>query len=157
MKILGIDPGTGRMGYGVIDGKNCVTYGCLETNKNLTAGERLYILEKGLLGLLKDYSPEIVAVETLFFFKNNKTAMAVAEARGVVLLVAAKKKLPVREFSPLQMKMMVAGYGRAEKKQVQHMVAKLLSLAQIPKPDDAADALGIALCCQKSLSTRYPQ
>jgi crossover junction endodeoxyribonuclease RuvC len=157
MKILGIDPGTGKMGYGVLQEKTCVTYGCLETRKESAAGDRLHSLEQDLHLLIKEHKPDMMAVETIFFFKNSKTVMAVAEARGVVLLTAAKKKLPIREFSPLQVKMTVTGYGRAEKKQVQQMIAKALDLSDIPKPDDAADALGIALTCHISLSTRYPQ
>jgi len=161
MRILGIDPGTARMGYGIIvsAAKNghglkslsSVSYGCLETSKGVPSGERLLTLEKGLLQLIKDYKPDVLAVETLFFFKNNKTVMSVSEARGIVLLVAAKQKLPVYEYSPLQIKMVVAGYGRADKKQVQRMIAQTLNLSDIPRPDDAADALGVAVTCSIAL------
>ena len=157
MRILGIDPGTRRMGYGVLDEKVHVAHGCIETRKELSAEHRLHDIEKGLLGLIKDYRPDIMAIEMLFFFKNSKTAMAVAEARGVALLVAAKKKLPVHNFSPLQVKMTITGYGRADKKQIQEMIAQTLSLSEIPKPDDAADALSIALTCSFFLKTHFPR
>jgi len=164
MRILGIDPGTARMGYGIVDSEkkkqretpstlSCVAFGCLETDKTMGAGERLAVLEKGLFKLIKEYKPDVVAVETLFFFKNNKTVMAVSEARGVVLLTAAKKKLPTFEFSPLQVKMTVSGYGRADKKQVQRMIAKTLFLEDIPRPDDAADALSIAVPCSIAMKS----
>lgn len=167
MRILGIDPGTARMGYGIVvsqakKGKgpkslSSVSYGCLETRKEMPSGERLLTLEKGLLQLIKKYKPEVLAVETLFFFKNNKTVMAVSEARGIVLLVAAKQKLPVYEYSPLQIKMVIAGYGRADKKQVQRMIAQTLNLSAVPKPDDAADALGVAVTCSIALSKHSMQ
>jgi len=165
MRILGIDPGTARMGYGIVDSPSerskrdserlsCVSYGCLETKKGEVAGERLHVLEKGLLRLIKDYKPQVMAVETLFFSKNNKTVMSVSEARGVVLLVAAKRKLPVYEYSPLQVKMVISGYGRADKKQIQQMISKTLHLSETPEPDDAADALGVAVTCFIAVSSR---
>ena len=156
MRILGIDPGTGRTGYGVLDEKVHVAHGCIETDKEKTAEQRLYDIERELLLLMKDYNPDVMAIEMLFFFKNNKTVIAVAEARGVALLVAAKKGLPVHNFSPLQVKMTITGYGRADKKQIQKMVAETLSLPEIPKSDDAADALAIALTCSFFLKTHYP-
>lgn len=162
MRILGIDPGTARMGYGIIVSSakkdtglkslSSVSYGCLETSKGMPAGERLLTLEKGLLELIEKYKPETLAVETLFFSKNTKTAMAVSEARGIVLLVAARQKLPVYEYSPLQIKMVIAGYGRADKQQVQRMIAETLNLSAVPKSDDAADALAVAVVCSLTLS-----
>ncbi len=162
MTILGIDPGTAATGYGVIGNKtnaggrpnsfSCAAYGCIQTSKNLSAGKRLFVLEKELLRLFRKYRPDALAVETLFFFKNSKTAMTVSEARGVILLAAAKKNIAVYEFSPLQVKMTIAGYGRADKKQIQRMIPQLLGLSQIPEPDDAADALGLALTCSLALS-----
>ena len=156
MRILGIDPGTARTGYGVLDEKIHVTHGCIETDKEKTAEQRLYDIERELLLLVKNYKPNIMAIEMLFFFKNSKTVIPVAEARGVALLVAAKNNIPVYNFSPLQVKMTITGYGRADKKQIQKMVAEILSLPEIPKPDDAADALGIALTCSFFLKTHYP-
>lgn len=150
MIILGIDPGTAITGYGIIKkGEkgvlSCVRYDCIYTNKEDTAPVRLHVLENELLSIFRLYKPDVVAVEKIYFAKNIKTAMPVSEARGVILLTAAKQKLPIYEFTPSQVKMAVTGYGRAEKKQVQSMVAKILSLPKIPKPDDAADALGVAI------------
>jgi len=152
MTILGIDPGTERTGYGVILKQRakqlqCVTYGCITTSRDKQRGERLVLLEKGVSQLLKTYKPEVLAVESLFFFKNLKTVMSVSEAKGVILLAAARAKTPVYEFTPLQVKAAVTGYGRAEKKQVQRMVKEILGLQEVPKPDDAADGLGIAIAC----------
>lgn len=150
MTILGIDPGTARIGYGVVRTTpklSWVAHGTIETPKNRTAQNRLLLLEKGMNALLKLHKPDVMAVESLFFFKNLKTAMPVSEAKGVILLTGAKKKVPAREFTPLQVKMAVAGYGRAEKKQVQRMVKEILRLPSLPKPDDAADALSVAIAC----------
>ncbi len=150
MIIIGIDPGTATTGWGVIKktGKilSCVDYGVVETDKNEKPEQRLKILNNELAKLLTRYKPQTMAVETVFFFKNLKTAMPVSEARGVILLTAAKKKISVEQFTPLQIKMCVCNYGRAEKKQVQKMVKKILNLEKIPRPDDAADALAIAIC-----------
>lgn len=152
MIIFGVDPGTATTGYGVIEkvrnsGFSHIAHGCVETPKTLSAEKRLLLLEQGIQKLLKHYQPDIFAVERLFFFKNLKSALPVSEARGVVLLCAAKQKLPVVEFPPLQVKMAITGYGRADKKQMQSMVQKLLNLKTIPKPDDAADALAVAIAC----------
>ncbi len=163
MIILGIDPGSEKTGYGLIEKHprsklECLTYGCVTTPRTKNRPERLLFLEKGLMVILKRYQPDAAAVESLFFFKNLKTVMPVSEARGVILLALAKRKIPVYEFSPLQVKMAIAGYGRAEKKQVQHMVMEILHLDQIPKPDDAADGLAIAIACSFALRnlTRLP-
>ena len=152
MIILGIDPGTARTGYGVIEKGprsklTCITYGCITTPQTKSNPERLLILEKELMVVLKRYQPDVAAVESLFFFKNLKTVMPVSEARGVILLTLARREIPIYEFSPLQVKMAIAGYGRAEKKQVQRMVKEILSLPEIPKPDDAADGLAMAIAC----------
>lgn len=153
MIILGIDPGTATTGYGVIEKLKTkeqklrvIDYGCIKTDPKFSAGERLKKINTELNKLIKKYQPEALAVENIYFFKNLKTAMPVSQAKGVVLFTAAKKKIPVFEFTPLQMKMTVTGYGRAEKKQVQKMVQVLLNLKEAPKIDDAADALGLALC-----------
>lgn len=160
MIILGIDPGTAKMGFGVIksnkekDILKSLDYGCIETSPSLSQGERLKKLNKELCKIIKKYKPEVMIVERIFFFKNSKTAMAVSEAKGVILLTAAQEKIPVYEFTPLQVKVAVTGYGRAEKKQVQKMIKLLMNLEEIPEPDDAADALAIAICYINSINIR---
>jgi len=155
MIILGIDPGTATTGFGVIrkmqDRLECLDYGTIQTSPSSTTPERLKILSDGLDKLMKKYDPEIMAVENIYFFKNLKTALPVSQAKGVILLAAGKKGIPAKEFTPLQVKMAVAGYGRAEKKQVQKMIQRLLNLKELPKPDDAADALAVAVCCARGL------
>ncbi|MDA1337609.1 MAG: crossover junction endodeoxyribonuclease RuvC [bacterium] len=148
MVILGIDPGTARTGYGVLQTKpslRWIDHGTIDTPKGMPAHERLLLLEQGLVHLFKKYKPELMCVERLYFFKNLKTALPVSEARGVVLLQAAKYKVALKELTPLQAKMAVTGYGKAEKKQVQYMVKEILGLKDIPQPDDAADALALAI------------
>lgn len=150
MTILGIDPGTATTGYGILESSgrralSCVGYGCIETLKTETAGSRLLTLQKELQKIIAKYKPNAVVVERLYFFKNLKTVMPVSEARGVILLTIAKNNLPVFELTPLQAKMAITGYGRADKKQVQRMVQTILNLKELPKPDDAADALGFAI------------
>jgi crossover junction endodeoxyribonuclease RuvC len=157
--ILGIDPGTATTGYGIIKktaknqravngfGFEYLAHGVIKTSNDCHAANRLNKIHIELNKILKNHQPNIVAVESLFFFKNLKTALPVSQARGVILMTLAKKRLPIHEFTPLQMKMIVAGYGRAEKKEIQKMIKKLLALDEIPRPDDAADALGIAICC----------
>ena len=151
MIILGIDPGTATTGYGVIEKtKNeikCVDYGCILTSKEFSDAERLTDINKQLNNVLNKYKPDAMSVESVYFFKNLKTAMPVSQAKGVILFTAAKKKIPIYEFTPLQIKMATVGYGRAEKKQVQKMVKLLLNIEKTPKPDDAADALAAAICC----------
>ncbi len=148
--ILGIDPGIGRTGYGVIrvDGLKIevVTFGCISTPVNTPVGARLVELERDLTELIQTYKPDRVSVEQLLFTKNVSTGIVVGEARGVVLLVAEKAHLPVVEFTPSQIKLAVTGDGNADKGQVQDMVMRLLNLAKRPTPDDAADALAIAIC-----------
>lgn len=144
MTILGIDPGVARMGYGVLRGMQCMDYGCFETAKTDTAASRLYQIRRSVASLIRNHKPDAVAVEKLFFQTNVKTAMAVSQARGVVLAAAAEAGLPVIEITPLQVKQAITGYGKAEKGQVQRMVKVVLKLDKVPKPDDAADALAIA-------------
>jgi len=157
MIILGIDPGTARTGFGIIKktkDKNklkTIDYGCITTDSTLSDGKRLKIINDELNKLIKKYQPDILTVENVYFFKNLKTAMPVSQAKGVILLTAAKKKIPVYEFTPLQVKMTIVGYGRADKKQIQKIVKVLLNLKEVPRPDDAADALAIAICCAYSL------
>jgi crossover junction endodeoxyribonuclease RuvC len=149
MRILGIDPGTGIMGFGVIQGNthspSLVDAGVIRTKVHQPEPERLHIIYNELRHIVKSAKPEVVAVEKLFFARNVTTAMTVSQARGIVLLVAQQHDLPVFEYTPLQIKMALTGYGKADKKQVQEMVRLLLKLRDIPKPDDCADALAAAL------------
>lgn len=150
-RVLGIDPGTARVGYGIVEeyaGKlHCVDYGCIATQAHTPDEQRLEKIFLELQKLIKTHHPDAVAYEDLFFFKNQKTIVQVAQARGVLLLAASLGKQRICHYTPLQVKQAVAGYGKAEKLQVQKMVQKLLRLPQIPKPDDAADALALAICC----------
>jgi crossover junction endodeoxyribonuclease RuvC len=148
--VLGIDPGTATTGFGLVreleDGSlEMVEYGIISTPKDLAAHYRLVQLYDDLRRLLKRHKPDSVAVEKLFFQRNISTAIAVGQARGVVMLAIAQAKLDVAEYTPNEVKQAVAGYGSADKKQVQEMVKVLLALTSIPKPDDAADALAIAI------------
>lgn len=149
MIILGIDPGLATVGYGVItyDGRcACTDYGTICTPKEKTLAERLVIISCAVEKLIDIYSPDAVAIEEVFFNTNAKTAISVSHARGVIICTALKKGCKLYEYTPLQIKQGLTGYGRADKQQVQHMVAALLSLKSLPKPDDAADALAVALC-----------
>lgn len=153
MIILGIDPGTAIVGWGVIDtGPKhdvskavCVAYSCISTDKSMTDSQRLLAIANGMEGLLKQYTPDLVGVEKLFFATNQKTVMTVSQARGVILMVIEKEGLPMMEFTPLQIKQALTGYGKADKAQIQQMIKLILRLSEIPKPDDAADALAIAV------------
>lgn len=151
MTILGLDPGTAITGYGIIEKKNnilsCVKFGCIKTEAYLNAAERLMLLKKGLADIISVHKPDAAAIEKLFFTTNAKTAISVAQARGVVLETLADSCVAIHEYTPLQVKQAVTGYGKAEKIQVQKMVRLLLHLNEIPKPDDAADALATAICC----------
>jgi len=154
MIIIGIDPGTATTGYGIIktykysfeNKLKCLEYGVINTDPSLSPQERLKNLYKDTIKILNIYKPEVLAIEKLYFFKNLKTAIPVAQAQGVILLAAAKKKIKVECFTPLEVKMGICGYGRAEKTQIQKMIKETLSLPKIPKPDDAADALAMAVC-----------
>ena len=149
MIILGIDPGIARMGYGIVEEikqkARAVAYGCFETGKNMAHAKRLAAVHKELARLIKLHKPERVAVEKLFFSKNVKTALQVGEARGVIMLTCAELNVPVFEISPKEVKQALTGYGDADKQQMQKMIQLILGLKTIPKPDDAADALAIAL------------
>lgn len=154
VKILGLDPGTATTGWGFVSEKKkqcqMEAFGCINTEKNKPAADRLLEIAEDLEALIRQHNPDEVAIEDLFFFKNLKTAVKVAQARGVLIVVCRKLKIPVFEYTPLQVKQALTGYGRAEKKQVQVMVKNLLCLEDIPKPDDAADALAVAICHQQS-------
>ena len=160
--ILGIDPGTAITGYGVVDYSGnhykLIEYGVIRTLKDQDVAERLNDVYIGINKLIEVYKPDYMAIEELFFNKNVKTALQVGQARGVVMLVAYQKNVPIYEYTPLQVKQAVVGYGRAEKKQVQFMVKAILNLPDIPRPDDAADALAIAICqgnyCSSGLMLR---
>jgi len=157
MLILGIDPGTALIGLGLIEYRNKKVflrdYGCLKTDSRASTAERLADLFGQLDKAIKKYQPDLVAVEDIFFFKNLKTAVKVSQARGVILLAAARRKIKIKEFTPLQVKQALTGYGRAQKNQIQQMVKAIFCLDEIPQPDDAADALAIAVCCAHSLRT----
>ena len=148
MKVLGIDPGLALTGWGVVEKKNSeklVDYGCFKTKAGVKSEMRLLSLFRQLQETIDSFKPEVVAVEKLFFNTNAKTALQVGEARGVVKLLVSQNSLPLVEFTPLQIKNSITGYGRADKKQVQLMVKSLLGLKQVPRPDDAADAVAVAL------------
>lgn len=150
MIICGIDPGTATTGFGVLEktkqGLKCLDYGAIITSKDEPQEVRLNKLYNQMTRLLAKHQPKVLVVEKLFFFKNLKTALPVSEAKGVILLSAAKKKIKIIELTPLEIKMNICNYGRADKKQVAQMVKKLLDLDKIPRPDDAADALAAAIC-----------
>ena len=150
MIILGIDPGTATVGWGVIDVQGSkaipVAYGHISTSKELELPRRLSEIAADISAIIQKYHPEEAAVEELFFSNNQKTVIAVAEARGVLLLCARQAGVPVFEYTPLQVKQSVSGYGKATKKQVQEMTRTLLKLPAVPKPDDTADALAMAIC-----------
>lgn len=151
MIILGIDPGYAIVGFGVIDtsksGKDMVLdYGAITTPKEDSMPIRLEAIDTSLKYLFDKYKPEVVAIEELFYFKNQKTVIQVAQARGVIVLACQKYCGNIYEYTPLQIKQALTGQGRAEKAQVQYMVKAILNLDSIPKPDDAADALAVAIC-----------
>jgi crossover junction endodeoxyribonuclease RuvC len=149
VRVLGLDPGTARMGWGIVEGAEeprVVAYGTLTTPAGQPLAGRLHSLFQELREIVAHYGPDTAALEELFFARNVRTAFAVGQARGAALVALAEAGLPVHEYSPLEVKMAVTGYGVAEKAQVQEMVRALLGLAEIPRPDDAADALAVALC-----------
>ena len=158
MRILGIDPGVGTVGFGVIDavhGKNTyVACGVISTPPNTALSPRLDMIYNDLNEIIVTFAPEAIAVEELFFTKNITTGIAVAHGRGVILLSAYRSNVPVHEYSPMQVKQAVVGYGNAKKQQVIYMVQRLLGLKTPPKPDDAADALALAICHARSATSR---
>ncbi len=155
MRILGIDPGTSLIGFGIIDYEapkhTVLHYGALRTPSNIKNRERIRTTYEALTKIIKEWKPDTLAIEDLFFFKNAKTVMAVSEMRGVIMLIGILNNLKIAEFTPLQVKQAVTGYGRAEKDQVQRMVMLILGLKETPKPDDVADALAIAICCANTI------
>lgn len=152
--ILGIDPGLATTGYGIIIKRDgdflVVNYGTIDTAPDEKFADRLEKIHNELNKIIKKYKPEILAIEDLFFFKNLKTAIKVAEARGVILMTGIENNLKIKEFTPLQIKQALTGYGRADKNQIQQMIKIILKLKDTPKPDDAADAIAIAICSANS-------
>lgn len=150
MLILGIDPGTATTGYGIVqkegDRTAAITYGAILTSPKATSADRLMSIYNELETLIDKYKPDVLVAERLFFSKNETTAFSVGRTVGVVLLLAAQKGIPTVEYTPMEIKQAVVGYGGAEKKQIQFMVQRILGLAEQPKPDDVADALAICIC-----------
>lgn len=150
MRILGIDPGYAIVGFGVVEYNGAafraVEYGSILTEAHTPFDRRLCLIDEDMQEVLRRFQPDCMAIERLYFTTNQKTAIDVAQARGILILAAAKKGIPVYEYTPLQVKQSVVGYGKAEKHQVMDMTRRILKLEQIPKPDDAADALAIAIC-----------
>ncbi len=150
MRVLGIDPGTAITGYGVVqehdDGAlEAIAYGVVRTPARHPMAERLQMLYEQISALIHEHQPDAAAVETLYFGRNVTTAITVAQGRGVVLLALAQAGVPIHEYKPAEIKQAIAGYGNADKSQVQEMIRRLLALESIPKPDDAADGLGVAI------------
>ena len=154
MKILGIDPGMAIVGYGMIETEsnniNLLSSGSIQTNKNLNDSKRLLEIFNDLSELVEKLQPDCAAVENLFFFKNQKTVIPVAEARGVILTVLEKYNIPTYSYTPMEVKQVLTGYGRAEKKEVQQMVGIALQTDKLPKLDDTVDAIAIAICHSRS-------
>jgi len=153
MVILGIDPGYATIGYGVIErtkpGSRAIDYGVITTPAGISLPRRLQMAADAMEQLIARHNPKAIAVEELFFARNTTTAMGVAQARGVIMLCSVRCGADLYEYTPMQIKQAITGYGRADKRQMQHMVKSLLGLSEIPRPDDAADALAVALChCQ---------
>ena len=159
MRIIGIDPGYAIVGYGVVEynGIHFATlgYGAVTTKPDMPFPERLKAIYDDILTLIDKYKPDCMAIERLYFNTNTTTAIDVAEARGVILLAAQIKSLEIFEYTPLQVKQAITGYGRAEKQQVMEMVKSILSLKAVPKPDDTADALALTVCHGHSTGSAY--
>ncbi len=156
MRIIGIDPGIAITGFGIIEIINnkphVVSYGAITTPSGIKASKRLLMIQSNLSTILTNYQPTVCSIEKLFFSKNVKTAMQVSEARGVILCCLEEHSIPYYEYSPTKIKLSIVGNGQAEKKQMQFMTKELLKLESVPKPDDTADALAIAICHHHSHS-----
>ena len=150
MKIIGVDPGYAIVGVGVLDYRGTrfttLDYGAITTPAEMAFGDRLKTIYEDFTAIVQMHRPDAIAVERLYFTTNQKTAIDVAQARGIILLVAAQFQVPCYEYTPLQVKLAVTGYGKAVKKQVMEMTTRILNLREVPKPDDVADALAIAVC-----------
>lgn len=157
MRILGIDPGIAIVGFGLIEAEKSqckmLQYGAITTQAGLPLSKRLYQIERDMDELIEQFKPDAIAVEELFFTNNITTGIAVAHGRGIILCTAEKSGVPLYEYTPMQVKQAVVGYGLAEKKQVMDMVKRLLKLKAVPRPDDAADALAIAICHARSTTS----
>lgn len=161
MRILGIDPGVATIGFGLVEADRAqvhmVTYGVITTPAGLPLSRRLYQIDRDMEELIGKLKPDVMAVEELFFNTNITTGIAVAHGRGVILCAAEKCGVPLYEYTPGQVKLAVTGYGKAEKRQVMDMTRRLLHLKAVPRPDDAADALALALCHARSFTSRLPK
>lgn len=156
MRILGIDPGTATVGYGIIEVTNdnisVINYGFIQTSSKKPMSERLNVIYDDIKTLISTFNPDLMSIEELFFFKNAKTVISVSQARGVILLAAVQSDIPIFEYTPLEVKVTLTGYGRSDKNEVQNSVKDILGLEEIPKPDDAADALAIAICHYQNIT-----
>ena len=161
MRILGLDPGIATIGFGLIaadkGNASMLSYGAITTPAGLPLSKRLYQIDRDMEELIGQLKPDVIAVEELFFNTNITTGIAVAHGRGVLLCAAERCGIPLYEYTPSQVKLAVTGYGKAEKRQVMDMTRRLLKLSAVPKPDDAADALALALCHARSFTSRIPQ
>lgn len=161
MRILGIDPGIATIGFGLVEAERgqmkMVTYGAITTPAGLPLSKRLYQISQDMEDLIGQLKPDVISIEELFFNANITTGIAVAHGRGVILCAAEKCGIPLFEYTPSQVKIAVVGYGKAEKRQVMDMTRRLLHLKAVPRPDDAADALALALCHARSVTSRLPQ
>lgn len=155
MRILGIDPGIAIVGYGVVDKEGnrykTIAYDAVTTKAHTPLEDRLEKVYNGVCEIIKEYKPDAMSIEELFFNNNAKTALTVGQARGVIILAAVQNHIPVYEYTPLQVKQALTGYGRASKTQIQQMMKSMLGLTEVPKPDDVADALAIAVCHGNSM------
>nr|WP_298876006.1 crossover junction endodeoxyribonuclease RuvC [uncultured Mogibacterium sp.] len=158
MRIIGIDPGYAIMGYGILDYNGnrfkTVNYGSIETKAGVPMPERLKLLYDGLTEIIQEYKPDEASIEELFFNRNVTTAIGVGEARGIAMLACVEGGLSVSEYTPMQIKQALVGYGKAEKKQVQMMVKTILNLKEVPRPDDTADAVAAAICHAHSRNSK---
>ncbi len=161
MRILGIDPGFATIGFGVVEAARAevkmVTYGAVTTPAGLPLSKRLFQIANDMEDLIGQVEPDVISIEELFFNTNITTGIAVAHGRGVILCAAEKCGVPLYEYTPGQVKLAVTGYGKAEKRQVMDMTRRLLKLKAVPRPDDAADALALALCHARSATSRLPR
>ena len=161
MRILGIDPGYATIGFGMVESSGAqvrmVTYGAITTPAGLPLSRRLYQIGSDMEELIGKLRPDVISIEELFFNTNITTGVAVAHGRGVILYAAEKCGIPLYEYTPGQVKLAVTGYGKAEKRQVMDMTRRLLKLRAVPRPDDAADALALAICHARSFTSRLPQ
>ena len=161
MRILGIDPGYATIGFGLVEAERAqmhmVTYGAITTPAGIPLSRRLYQIDRDMEELISKLKPDVIAIEELFFNTNITTGIAVAHGRGVLLCAAERSGVPLYEYTPSQVKLAVTGYGKAEKHQVMDMTKRLLKLSALPRPDDAADALAIALCHARSFTSRLPR